>query len=90
MGDCFFCRNKVELKDYITYDERLRLEDKLTLFFSEELTCYMLGFELKNFLDYYFRLWPEGERSAYISESSDSDSDSGIAVADPPPSKVLV
>ena len=50
----------------------------------------MLGFELKNFLDYYFRLWPEGERSAYISESSDSDSDSGIAVADPPPSKVLV
>ena len=48
----------------------------------------MLGFELKIFQDYYFRLWPEGERSPYISESSDSDS--GIDVADPPPSKVLV
>ena len=75
------------MKDYVTDDERLRPGDKLTLFFSEELKCYMLGFELKNFHDYYFRLWPEGERSPYISKSSDSDS--GIDVADPPP-KVLV
>ena len=48
----------------------------------------MLGFELKSFQDYYFRLWPDRESSPYISESSDSDS--GIDVADPPPSKVLV
>ena len=88
MGNCCFCHNKVELKDYVTDDERLIPEGKLTLFFSEERNCYMLGFELKNFQDYYFRLWPEGERSLYISESSDSDS--GIDAADPPPSKVLV
>ena len=87
MGNCCFCRNKVELKDYVTDDERLRPEGKLTLFFSEELNCYMLGFELKIFQDYYFRLWPEGERSPYISESSDLDS--GIDVGDPSPSKVL-
>ena len=79
MGDCCF-RNKVELEDYVTDDERLRPEGKLTLFFSEEPDCYMLGFELKNFKDYYLRLWPEGERSPYISESSDSDS--GIDIAD--------
>ena len=88
MGNCFFCRDKVELKDDVTDDERVRPENKLTLFFSEELNCYMLGFKLKSFQDYYFRLWPEGERSTYISESSDSDS--GIDVADPSPSKVLV
>ena len=86
MGNCCF-RNKVELKNYVTDDERLRLKCKLTSFFSEELNCYMLGFELKNFQDYYFRLWPEGERSPYISESSDLDS--GIDVGDPSPSKVL-
>ena len=56
------------MKDYVTDDERLRPEGKLTSFFSEELNCYMLGFELKNFQDYHFRLWPEGERSPYISE----------------------
>ena len=67
--------------------KKLRPEGKLTLFFSEELNCYMLGFELKIFQHYYFRLWPEGERSPYISESSDSDS--GIDVADASPSKVL-
>ena len=66
MRNCCF-RNKVELKDYVTDDKRLIPEGKLTLFFSEELNCYMLGFELKNFQDYYFRLWPEGERSLYIS-----------------------
>ena len=86
MGNCCFCLNKIKLKYYVTDDERLRPEGKLTLFFSEELNCYMLGFELKNVQDYYFRSWPEGERSPYISESSDS----GIDVADPPPSEVLV
>ena len=65
MGNCCFL---VELKDYVTDDERLRPEGKLTSFFSEELNCYILGFELKNFQDYHFRLWPEGERSPYISE----------------------
>ena len=49
MGNCCFCSNKVELKDYVTDDERLRPEGKLTLFFSEELNCYMLGFEIKVF-----------------------------------------
>ena len=49
MENCCFCRNKVELKDYVTDDERLIPEGKLTLFFSEELNCYMLGFELKIF-----------------------------------------
>ena len=88
MGNCCFCRNKVELKGYVTDNERLRPEGKLTLFFSEELNCYMIGFELKIFQDYYFRLWHEEERSPYISESSDSDS--GIDLADPPHSKVLV
>ena len=48
MGNCCF-RYKVELKDYVTHDERLRPEGKLTSFFSEKLNCYMLGFELKNF-----------------------------------------
>ena len=86
MGNCCSC-NKVEMKDYVTGDERLKPEGKITLFFSEELNCCMLGFELKNFQDYCFRLRPEGERSPYISVSSDSDS--GIDVADPPPSKVL-
>ena len=52
MGNCCFCHNKVELKDDVTDDERLRPEGKLSLFFSEELNCYMLGFELKNFQDY--------------------------------------
>ena len=75
------------MKDCVPDDERLRPEGKLTLFFSEELKCCTLGFELKNFHDCYFRLWPEGERSPYISKSSDSDF--GIDVADPPP-KVLV
>ena len=87
MGNCCFCSNKVELKDYVTDDERLRPEGKLTLFFSEELNCYMLEFELQVFQDYCFRLRPEGERSPYISDSSDSDS--GIDVADASPSKVL-
>ena len=50
MGNCCFCRNKVELKDYVTDDEKLTPEGKLTLFFSEELNCSMLGFELKIFL----------------------------------------
>ena len=86
MGNCCFC-NKVELKDYVTDDEGLRPEGKLTLFFSEELNYHMLRFELKIFQDYYFRFWPEGERSPYISESSNSDS--RIDVAGPPPSKVL-
>ena len=86
MGNCCFCRNKTELKDYVTDDETLRPKGKLI--FSRERNCYMIGFELKDFHDYYFRLWPEGERSPYISESSDSDS--GIDVVDPPPSKVLV
>ena len=67
--------------------KKLRPEDKLTLFFSEELNCYMLEFELQVFQDYCFRLRPEGERSPYTSESSDSDS--GIDVADASPSKVL-
>ena len=88
IGNCCFCRNKVESEDNVTDDERLIPEGKLTLFFSEELNCFMLQFELKDFQDYYFRLWHEGGRSSYISESSDSDS--SIDVADPPPSKVLV
>ena len=80
MGNCCF-HNKVELKlkGYVTDDEKLRPEGKLTLFFSEELSCYMLGFELQIFQDYYFRLMPEGERSPYISESSDSDSEIDVA-----------
>ena len=55
MRNCCF-RNKVELKDYVTDDESLRPEGKLTLHFAEELNYYVLGFELEIFQDYYFRL----------------------------------
>ena len=43
-----------------------------------------LKFELGNFETYYFRLWPEGQRSPYDSSehSSDATDDSGIDFPD--------
>ena len=85
MGNCCFSSSgKVMIENYVVGDDRLIPEGKITLFYSEEFTGYMLKFKLGNFETYYFRLWPEGQRSPYDSSeySSDATDDSGIDFPD--------
>ena len=83
MGNCCFS-NKVEIEDNVVGDDRLIQECKISLIYPEEFNCYMIKFDLANFEKYFFRLWPEGWRSPYVSDSSDydSESDSGVDVPD--------
>ena len=73
MGNCCF-PSKIQLEDKVAGDERLIPEGEISLFFSEEFDCYILRFRLRNFEQYCDSLWPEGQRSSYI---TDSDSDFG-------------
>ena len=85
MGNCCFpSSGKVRIGNNVVCDDRLIPEGKITLFYSEEFTCYMLKFELGNFEMYYFRLWPEGQRSPYdfFEYSTDTTDDSGIDFPD--------
>ena len=64
MGNyCFPSSGKVKIESNVVGDNRLIPEGKITLFYSKEFAYYMLKFELGNFEMYFFRLWPEGQRS---------------------------
>ena len=53
MGNCRFpSSGKVSIKNNVVGDDRLISEGKITLFYSEKFTCYMLKFELGNFETY--------------------------------------
>ena len=85
MGNyCFSSSGKVMIENNVVGDDSLIPEGKATLFYSEEFTCYMLKFELGNFETYYFRFWPEGQRSLHDSSehSSNATDDSGIDFPD--------
>ena len=82
MGNCCF-PNKIGIEDNVVGDERLIPEGEISLIFSEKFNCYMLRLYLRNFEKYYFRLWTEGERSPYVTDSTDySDSNSRVDVPD--------
>ena len=88
MGNCCFrgsSSNKIKIENNAVGDDRLIPEGAITLFYSEEFDCYMLKFELQNFEMYSFRLWPQGQRSPYVSDDSEystATDDSGIDFPD--------
>ena len=88
MGNCGFCgssSNKIKIEENVVGDDRLIPEGAITLFYSEEFDCYILRFELRNIETYSFRLWPQGQRSPYVSDDSEYSSaadNSGIDFPD--------
>ena len=77
MGNCCFS-NKVGIEDNVVGYIRLIPEDKISLIYSEEFNCYMIKLDLANLEKCFFRFWPEGQRSSYVSDSSDYDYESDV------------